>query len=117
MITKQEREFSVIRHILSYCNLVSERLKQYSMSYEEFIVNVDHRDLISMPIMQIGELVNHLSEEFKEAHKDIPWHIIRGMRNWFAHNYYEMNYKKIWDTAVDDIPALREFCEGVLESQ
>ncbi len=86
-------------------------------SYEEFIVNVDHRDLISMPIMQNGELVNHLSEEFKEAHKSIPWHIIRGMRNWFAHNYYEMNYKKIWDTAVDDIPVLRGFCESVLNPQ
>lgn len=40
MVTKQEREISVIRHILSYCNLVSERLKQYNMSYAELVVKL-----------------------------------------------------------------------------
>lgn len=70
-----------------------------------------------MPIMQIGELANHLSEDFKESNRNMPWHLIRAMRNWFAHSYYEMDVNRIWDTATNDIPALRKFCESVLGSQ
>lgn len=46
----------------------------------------------------------------------MPWHLIRAMRNWFAHDYYAMDINRIWETATKDISALREFCESVLNS-
>ena len=32
-----------------------------------------YRNAVTMPILQIGELANHLSEEFKQQNKQIPW--------------------------------------------
>lgn len=39
----------------------------------------------NMCIIQIGELVSRLSDEFLEQHKYIPWHAIKSMRNLHAH--------------------------------
>ncbi len=40
-----------------------------------------------MCIMQIREWIGKLSNELQEYHADIPWHIIRGMQNFVAHEY------------------------------
>lgn len=72
---------------------------------------------LSMAVFQAGELSNQLSDEFKQNHSDIPWTEIRGMRNLFAHEYYGMDIVKIGEVAVEDIPALAEFCEKVLTAQ
>ena len=37
-----------------------------------------------------------------------------GMRNLVAHSYGSMNREIIWETAVNDIPTLKQFCEEQL---
>ncbi len=79
---------------------------------EDFNRNVIFRNAISMPIFQIGELVNHLTPEYLETtQKDINWNEIRGMRNRFAHGYYDMDYSIIFDTASKDIPIIKQFID------
>ena len=68
-----------------------------------------------MSIMQIGELSVNLSEDFKDAtRKHIPWSLIKGMRNHFAHGYAMMNKDDIWETAVKDIPNVLSFCNQLI---
>jgi uncharacterized protein with HEPN domain len=44
-----------------------------------------------MSIMQIGELSAGLSDEFKDATRDrMPWGLMKGIRNRFAHAYGAM---------------------------
>ncbi|MCI2049509.1 MAG: DUF86 domain-containing protein [Lachnospiraceae bacterium] len=71
----------------------------------------DYQQSISFSVLQIGELVNGLSEEFKSltANK-MPWNQIRGMRNVVAHGYGSINLERVWVTVQTDIPALRNFC-------
>ena len=70
---------------------------------------------VSMSILQVGELANGLSEEFrKETASEMPWGMIRGMRNWLAHAYGEIDEDMIWDTAVHDIPKVADFCRKKL---
>ena len=69
-----------------------------------------------MCILQIGELANGLSEEFREETKgEMPWGMIRGMRNWIAHAYAEMDEFIVWETATNDIPRLFAFCNRKIE--
>ena len=68
-----------------------------------------------MCILQIGELANSLSEEFRQrTHAQIPWKMIRGMRNVLAHSYGEIDEEIIWETANHDIPFLKAFCSQVM---
>ena len=65
--------------------------------------------------MQIGELSNSLSDDYRKQTADIiPWSAIRGMRNLFAHNYGSMSRDIIWKTVKEDIPGLLSFAEKAL---
>lgn len=115
MITDSERDIFIIRRILSYCNEVNGVVSLCGGLFETFNSVYIFRNSASMSIQSIGELVGHLSDVFKQSHSDIPWSEIRGIRNRFAHDYYDMNREIIWSTATDDIPKLGKFCETVLK--
>ena len=58
-------------------------------------------------LMQIGEHAKmSLSEEFKQELKTIPWKQLYGMRNRIVHGYSGVNMRIVWDTIVEDLPAL-----------
>ena len=40
--------------------------------------------------------------------------MIRGTRNWLAHAYGEVDETVLWETVINDIPAVLAFCEKVL---
>ena len=69
-----------------------------------------------MEIQQIGELAKDLSSEFiSETTDEIPWNQIKGMRNRFAHGYGKMDFEKIYNTAIKDIPKLHKFLNIQIE--
>ena len=104
------RDFSVLKHMLRYCNEIQNTLDRFGRDIEIFKNDNDYKDSLSMKIFQIGELANHLSDEYLEQTKnEINWNAIRGMRNRFAHGYGKMDINKIYYTAIEDIPVVEEF--------
>ena len=57
-----------------------------------------------MPMLQIGELAKRLSENILEATKVIPWKQVKGMRDFFVHDYLSMDKEIIWNTLLVNIP-------------
>ena len=70
--------------------------------------------MLLMPIFQIGELSNALSDGYHESHRAIPWHAIRGFRNIIGHDYGVVEPLWAWNTIQYDIPKLKEFLEQQL---
>ena len=102
-------------HIQRYCQDVAEFLDRFGKDYNIFIADRAYFNAVSMCILQIGEMANSLSPEFREETKEqMPWGMIRGMRNWLAHAYTEMDENIIWETAINDIPQLLSFCKKML---
>lgn len=69
-----------------------------------------------MCVVQIGELAGLLSEEIRGCDPSIPWRIIKDTRNFYVHSYGAIDVAAVWDTLVEDIPALRASCQYLLES-
>lgn len=61
-----------------------------------------------MAILQIGELSTKLSDNIKKEIPDIPWHQIKGLRNYLAHDYGSIRLEDMWDTILNDIPPLEK---------
>ena len=59
-----------------------------------------------MSLLQIGELANHLTQDFTAAHTQIPWRRIIGLRNVVVHGYGQLDTEAVWATVTDDIPEL-----------
>lgn len=112
-----ERDLNVIRHTLRYCKEIETAHADFGASKERFLCSTTYRNAVSMPILQIGELANHLSAEFRQAHPEIPWKQIIGTRNFYAHAYLSVDMELIWETSLDDIERLKAFCEGVLTQE
>lgn len=110
------RDADIIRHMARYCGEIDAALTAFGDSEEGFLQNPVFRNAVSMPVQQIGELAKHLSDDFLAAHPQIPWRQIKGMRDWFAHQYLGMDAAVIWAVAKEDLPPLRAFCEEWLQA-
>ena len=109
-----DRDRSIIEHILRYCDQIAEAHADFGSSKERFTQSPTYQNAISMCILQIGELVNRLSDGFKSTHSQIPWNKIRGMRNYVAHEYGSIDFDVVWFVATNSVRELRAFCEEYL---
>jgi len=105
-----------IWHMKQYCEQIERAITRFGPTFEAFAADIDYRHVISMCIMQIGELSGRLSEEFKDTSRNhVTWAALKGMRNWFAHDYISMDMETIWEAATKDAPALLAFVNQVIE--
>ncbi len=72
------------------------------------------QDACCMCVVQIGELVNQLSEETKQRNPGIPWRVIKDTRNFYVHAYGSIDLPSVWATLTTDIPVLKESCTQIL---
>ena len=75
------------------------------VSVEEFIGDERTSRAVSMTLINIGELVKNLTPELKEAHTDIPWRAISGMRDITAHKYQTLRKEDVYSTCAEDRPS------------
>ena len=56
----------------------------------------------------IGEAANMLTQDFQQSHPDTPWKMVKGMRNYIVHEYFQIDDIVVWDVVINNIPELRE---------
>ena len=78
------------------------------VSMEDFINDEHTARAISMTLINIGELVKNLTPELKEAHTDVPWRAISGMRDITAHKYQTLRKEDVYSTCVKDLPVFEK---------
>lgn len=105
------RDNSVIEHIKGYCEEIEKELKEIDNDKERFLNSSVYKNSLALCVLQIGELVGLLSEEFKLSNQEMDWRNIKGMRNVVAHKYGSFDFDVLWETVTEDIPKLYEFCK------
>jgi uncharacterized protein with HEPN domain len=111
-------DHDTLSHIASYCVDAAETIEICVNSYQVFISNLICKHALSMCMIQIGELVNHLSENFKaQTIEQVPWNLIVRMRDNLEHGHLKMDMKTVWDAAIYDIPKLHKFCDDLLQAE
>lgn len=62
----------------------------------------------------IGEATYKLTPEYRNAHPQLPWKMMEGMRHVLVHDYYKISPSKLWFTICNDIPVLKPEVEKLL---
>ena len=107
-----------LTHIRDYCEQVAKTIDRYGASFEVFDRDIDFQQSVAFCVLQIGALTGKLSQEYRDTTKsDIPWKLIRGMRNLVVHDYGSIDRRRLWVTAVNDLPTLKQFCDQQLITQ
>ena len=74
------------------------------MDYETFKDDDKSIRAVEMNFIIIGEAATQIPDEIEEKYPDIPWSLMRAMRNRIVHVYF--NEKLMWDTVQNDLPPL-----------
>jgi uncharacterized protein with HEPN domain len=84
------------------------------VSRDEFEKNELVQSAVLHPLEIMGEAAYLVSDDFRVAHTDIPWHKMIGMRNRLIHEYFRVNYGVVWDTIKSDLPEIIKLIEPLV---
>jgi uncharacterized protein with HEPN domain len=76
-----DKDTKIIKNIIEHIENVGNAQKRFGNEYKIFVADKDYFNSVCMSLLQIGELAHHLTIEFTNAHADIPWKNIIGLRN------------------------------------
>ena len=112
-----DRNIGILEHIISYCLQIEQTVDRFGNSAEIFQNDPIYRNAAALCILQIGELVGKLTNEFREQYSAMPWRQIKAMRNIVAHSYGSVDPETTWEIITDEIPKLKAYCEQIVAMQ
>jgi uncharacterized protein with HEPN domain len=105
-----------LMHIMRYCEEIEATVNRFGNTLEVFLDDDDYRKSIALSLLEIGELSNGLSDDFKKSTREhIQWGFVVGMRNHVAHGYRVLEKSTIFETVQNDIPILKAFCSKEID--
>lgn len=106
------RDAAALREIERLCEVGAELVGRGHDWYAGDPSNVPGLAAESV-IIKIGENVSRLSDGTLEQHPDVPWSLIKRMRDRLAHHDEATDYAAVWDTLVNDLPTIRAYIRSV----
>jgi len=86
-------------------------------SEQSFLADEILQNAVLMKLLIIGEAAAHLSRELRDRYAQVPWADIVAFRNFAAHAYFSVNWKRVWNTATGDVPALGSAVQATLRTE
>lgn len=108
------RDEACLRAILREISSIPGIMKGYTL--ERFMKSEKTQKAVCMTLLNIGELVKGISDEFKSENPVVPWKDIAGLRDITAHKYHSLNMERVWATAKKDIPELKKQILNIINS-
>jgi uncharacterized protein with HEPN domain len=68
-----------------------------------------------MTVINIGELIKNVTDDFRKSHPGVPWRAVAGMRDIAAHKYQTLRMEDVYITVKEDFPSLRKQLVYILE--
>jgi uncharacterized protein with HEPN domain len=94
-----------VDRILAYIVRVSEK---------EFLKQSITQDAVIRNIVVIGEATKNISEPFRQAHSELPWKDLAGVRDKLIHHNFGVNLEIVWQIVQNDLPRLKPQIEELL---
>ena len=65
----------------------------------------------------VGEASFKLSDTVRDAHPEVPWKSIIGMRHILVHDYFDVEWEVLWEVLQSRIAPLRLQIEAILKDR
>ena len=108
------RDETRLEHMLQALTRISAESKTLTRD------NLYFEDRTSRAIMfdfvVLGEAANNMSQEYCQAHPEVPWQDVAGIRHKIVHDYAGIDYGILWDAITKDVPALLPVVAKLVEA-
>jgi len=88
--------------------LAGRKVQEFTrgVTWERFRADELIQHAVMHLIQTIGEAARKVSPGFQQAHPDIPWPAIIGMRHRLVHEYFRIIPSEVWQVVERDLPRL-----------
>lgn len=107
-----ERDAAALREIVRLCGVGANLVARGNEWYLGDPDNVPGLAAESL-IIKVGENVARLSADTTDRHPEVPWSLIKRMRDRLAHHYEGTDYAAVWDTLVVDLPTISRYIRSL----
>ena len=103
-----QRNSIILNKIIKETEMLIQMLNGVNKS--DFLSNDEKMRATCMTLINIGELVKNLTEDFRKKYNYIPWKDIAGLRDVAAHGYFTLRMEDVWIYATKELPGfLKQF--------
>ncbi len=92
--------------VIAVCDVLADLVPP---DVDAFAADVRTQWAVEMGLIRIGETVNRIPSEVLEQFSEQPWRQIVAMRNFAAHQYDDLDPRRVWRTVTRDVPNLRAY--------
>ena len=111
----KKRDRVILAKIIEESSAISRMLT--NIDEIAFLANDEKMRAVCMTLINIGELVKNLNDDFRLNHNKIPWKEIAGLRDVAAHGYFALRMPDIWVYASAEIPVFKTEIEEILANE
>jgi len=99
--------------VIEYCNKAQEFTE--GLTFEDF--NADDKTFLATTraLEIVGEALKHIPDDIRSRYPEIPWVDIIGFRNTVAHEYFGVNKRIVWNSAIEDTVFLKTHIQKILK--
>jgi uncharacterized protein with HEPN domain/predicted nucleotidyltransferase len=96
---------------------LTERLQALTLGHDlaSFSADAVAQDAACMNLLRLGEGTKFVPQQVQDAHPELPWGELRGVRNLLAHDYFGIDVGLLWYTLSVELPPLSAGLEAVLD--
>jgi uncharacterized protein with HEPN domain len=87
------------------------------LSEDDFLQDELRQSGVLQKLIVIGEAAARLPKAFQSKHAEIEWPDIVGFRNIAVHEYFAVMWEIVWETAIADVPKLRDQIAEILAAE
>ena len=92
-----------------------ERIERYAArGREAFDDDELIQDWMVRHLQIIGEAARAVSTEFRDAHPELPWPEMIGMRHILVHEYFGIDLDIVWEVISRRLPELKDEVQAIL---
>lgn len=115
MSNMSNRDVKMIKKLISEAVVMEELVEGYDLG--RFLDDEKTQRAACMTLINIGELVKHLSKGCKSHYTHVPWRAYSELRNVTAHEYQALRMEDVWVTIESDLPVFKKNLQRMLGSR
>lgn len=105
-----------VRDMIGFCDHILEDTAD-AVDRQSLVAERSRYDAVRYNLILLGEAVTNVPDQVRARHAEVPWRDIVATRNRLIHGYPGVDPGIVWQTVANDIPALQDALEWLLEAE